>query len=308
MIWLAFSYSLSAQSGSTPRVTLWRRLKRLGAIVPTGSVYLLPKVDECIEAFQWLAQEVRQAGGEALVMRVEQFEGLEDAQLVGMFNQARAGEYAEIDRQLTVWEEQDEGDSVALQATLERLQKQHTEIARVDYFQSPEGMQLASRLRQASQRLNPDSETPPDIPLATPSDYQGCRWVTRPRPHVDRLACIWLIHRFIDPEAAIRFSDQPEPGEITFDMPDSHFGHVGTLCTFETMIRAFNLTAPALYPLAEIVHEVDVRDGRYPRPESTGVDAVLRGWLATGLSDAELEVNGIALFEGLFASLSSNLL
>ena len=306
MSWLAFSYSLSAQSGSTPRVTLWRRLKRLGVVSIAGGVYLLPKLDECLEAFQWVAQEIRQAGGEALVMHVEQFEGLEDAQVAGLFNRARGEDYAEVERQLAEFEARLGEDAISLQGTLERLQKQRVEIARTDYFHSPAGIQLSARLNQAAQRLAPEETAPSDILPVLPEEYRARRWVTRPRPHVDRLACIWLIRKFIDPEAVIRYADQPEPDEVPFDMPDARFGHVGNLCTFETMLRAFNLTVPALYPLAEIVHEVDLRDGRYLRPEVTGVDAVLRGWLAADFSDAKLEANGVALFEGLYAALSSN--
>ncbi len=266
-------------------------------------------VDDCLDAFQWLAQEIRQAGGEVLVMRVEQFEGWDDARLIGLFNQTKAEEYTELERQFSVWEAQSKQESPAVSQTgLERLQKQHAEIARTDYFQSPEGIQLAARLRQAAQNLFPNDTAISEVQTVSPEDYRGRKWVTRPRPHVDRLASIWLIRQFIDPDAIIRFSDQPEPDEIAFDMPDSHFGHVGNLCTFETMMRAFSLTSPALYPLAEIVHEVDLWDGRYPRPEAVGVNAVLRGWLKAGLTDAELVENGLVLFDGLFAILSPGVL
>src|SRR5918911_2849116 len=88
MQWIVFSYSLPSQSRSAPRVALWRRLRRLGAVTPAGGVYVLPARDECLEAFQWLAQEIRQAQGDALVMRVEQFEGLDQQQLIGLFNAA----------------------------------------------------------------------------------------------------------------------------------------------------------------------------------------------------------------------------
>jgi hypothetical protein len=81
------------------------------------------------------------------------------------------------------------------------------------------------------------------------------------------------------------------------------FGHRGNLCTFETMLRAFALKEPALRAIAEIVHEVDLRDARYMRPEVPGVEAVLNGWLKAGLSDQELEAHGAILFEGLYVAL-----
>ena len=126
--------------------------------------------------------------------------------------------------------------------------------------------------------------------------------MTRPNPHVDRLACAWLIRRFINPRAQIRYSDAPQPDEVAFDMSRGPFGHQGNLCTFETMTRAFGLDDPGLRAIAEIVHEIDLRDGRYTRPEVAGIDAVLRGWLTR--SDAEREAHGIALFDGLHVALS----
>jgi hypothetical protein len=122
---------------------------------------------------------------------------------------------------------------------------------------------------------------------------------------VDRLACAWLIRRFINPEAIIRYSLQPEPGEISFDMKEADFGHLGQLCTFETMLRAFNLAVPGLSLMAEMVHEIDLRGERYFHPEITGIDAILKGWLLLDLPDAEVEARGLALFDSLFALLST---
>jgi len=121
---------------------------------------------------------------------------------------------------------------------------------------------------------------------------------------VDRLASAWLIRRLIDPEAEIRYGEAPEAGEVSFDMRDAEFGHQGNLCTFETLIAAFGLGAdPALAALAEIVHEIDLRDGLSARPEIPGIDGLLRGWASAGWSDSELERHGTALFEGLYLAL-----
>ncbi|HEX3131882.1 MAG TPA: chromate resistance protein ChrB domain-containing protein, partial [Thermoanaerobaculia bacterium] len=134
--------------------------------------------------------------------------------------------------------------------------------------------------------------------------YRGRTWVTRPRPHVDRLSSAWLIRRFIDPEAAIRYGE-PREGEVSFDMPGAEFGHSGSLCTFETLLAAFHLEEPALQSLAAIIHAIDLHDLADPPPELAGVKAVLDGWRAAGWSDEELESHGIALFEGLYRSLGA---
>lgn len=309
MDWVVFTYSLPSKASSSPRVALWRRLRRLGVVALAGGMQLLPARDECIEAFQWLAQEIRQARGEALVMRVQQFEGLNDRQLVGLFQQARQEEYAEVDSQASELEraisaKRKPQERAWMQDTLDKLRRRHADIARVDYFECPEGIHVAARLTKIEQSLSPKPSLTANIAPSAIDEYRDKRWVTRPRPHVDRLACAWLIRRFINPKAVIRYAARPEPDEIAFDfdMEGGQFGHQGNLCTFETMRLAFNLDDPGLRAMAEIVHEIDLRDGRYTRAEIAGIDLVLNGWLVAGLSDAELEAHGIALFEGLYSA------
>lgn len=309
MKWIVFSYSLPT-GANTARVTLWRRLRRLGAISPTGSVYILPAQDDCVESFQWLAREIQQAGGETLVMHVSQFEGLDDRQLIALFNQSRHEEYEEIlgsladlERQIAASEA--EVTLVDFQSTLHKLQKQQDEVARIDYFQCPLGRNVTAQLNRIKQQLAPNDATNLQIATVGIAQYQDKQWVTRPRPHVDRLASAWLIRRYLNAEASIRYAVEPEPGEVGFDMDGAEFSHQGNLCTFEVMLRAFQLDEPALHLLAEIVHEIDLRDGRYQRPETSGIDSTLRGWLLAGVPDSELERLGIGLFEGLYAALSS---
>ncbi len=310
MQWIVLAYSLPSKGSSSPRVTLWRRLRRLGAIMPAGGMHVLPARDECAEAFQWLAQEIRQARGEAVVMHVNHFEGLTDQELIGRFQAARTEEYGELDRQAVELEEMlrqptEADEHERLRGALEKLQRRYAEVVRVDYFDCPEGARVAARLTAIGRALSPLSSDSVRVAAAELAEYQAARWVTRPRPHVDRLACAWLIRRYINPAAAIRYDMQPEPGEVSFDMADARFSHQGNLCTFETMLQAFALDEPALRSMAEIVHEIDLRDGRFLRPETAGIDAVLQGWLHVDLTDAERESAGIALFEGLYAALTA---
>jgi hypothetical protein len=113
-----------------------------------------------------------------------------------------------------------------------------------------------------------------------------------------------LIRRYLNPEAVIGYSLTAGPDEVAFDMEGAEFSHQGNLCSFEVMIRAFGLEEAALYNLAEIVHEIDLGDGRYQRPETVGIDAALRGWLLANVPDMELEKQGLALIDGVFATLS----
>ncbi len=312
MNWIVFSYSLPGKSGSGPRVNLWRRLRRLGAISPAGRAQVLPARDDCLEAFQWLAREIRQAGGEAVVMRVEQFEGLSDQDLIELFHAARAEDYAEIERQITELHKTQSrrathADRAPARDELEKLRRRYLEIRRVDYFNSPAGDRVANQLSQAEQLLS--AALPAltvDIEQRSVGDYRGQHWVTRPRPHVDRLACVWLIRRFVDANAKIRYAAHPKSGEIAFDMDEGEFGHRGSLCTFEVLCTAFALDDPALRVMAEIVHEIDLHDGRYVRSEIGGIEAILDGWQQTSWPDVEREAHGIAFFEGLYQTCSDH--
>ena len=303
MNWLVFSYSLPSKARSSPRVAVWRRLRALGAVSPKGGVYVLPGRPDCAEAFQWLAQEVEDAKGEALLMHVDRFEGMTDGALVALFQEARRKDYealearvAELQRSLRA-----RGAAGDARDALARLRREHADLARIDFFESPDAATVAAKLDRLERTLAPAQAAGGRVEPAAIAAYRGARWVTRPHPHVDRLACVWLIRRFVNPRAAVRYAATPEPDEVGFDMPGARFGHHGNSCTFETMARAFGLDDPGIRAIAEIVHEIDLRDGRSTRPEIAGVDAILRGW--SGLADAERETHGGALFEGLYASL-----
>jgi hypothetical protein len=128
------------------------------------------------------------------------------------------------------------------------------------------------------------------------------RWATRAGVHIDRAACAWLLRRFIDPDAEFLFVTDPDevPADATaFDMRGAALSHHGGDCTFETILRRYDLQDPVLWDLARIVHEADLADDRYDAPEAPGLDVVLRG-LSMVASDQE--VIGLAgrLFDGLY--------
>lgn len=301
MPWIALSFSLPSGSSSSKRVAVWRRLQKIGAVSPTGSLYLLPEGEEHREAFDWLAQEIGDAGGEALVMRIDRFEGEAEARVVEAFRSARGEDFQKIAAEAA---EAERAGRTGLEDRLEKLRRRFAEVVRIDFFQTPEKAAATAALSRLEALLGPAEPPARDVPVADLERYRGRRWVTRPRPHVDRLACAWLIRRFVDPQAEIRYADKPGEGEISFDMRGAHFGHRGGRCTFETMLAEFGLEGdPALAALAAIVHEIDLPGGATVRPEAAGIDAVLRGWAAAGFHDSELERLGTALFEGLYTAL-----
>lgn len=112
-------------------------------------------------------------------------------------------------------------------------------------------------------------------------DLRGKIWVTRKGIKVDRIACAWLIRRFIDPEARFRFVDpkaaKPRPGELRFDMYEGEFTHEGDWCSFETFLHRLGLEDPALQALGEVIHDVDLKDGKFKRPEVPGFERAIHG-------------------------------
>jgi hypothetical protein len=309
LTWLVFTYSLPAAKRSSPRVALWRRLVRIGAISPRGGVHILPARGECLESFQWLGKEVQKNGGESLLMRVDSFEGMTNAEVIGLFQEKSDKDYDGIEEAIAGLEKAanrklSADDRLDLYGDLQKLRKSQQEILKTDFFNAPSGARIVSRFARLERLLLQQNPATAEIPKCSKADYQNKVWVTRPRPHVDRLSSGWLIRRFIDSQAEIRYARAPANDEIGFDYKEGGtFSHVGRFCTFETLLAAFDLQEAALCKLGEIVHEIDLRDGIYTHPEITGIDLILKGWLLTGLSDQELELPGIALFEGLFQAL-----
>ena len=128
------------------------------------------------------------------------------------------------------------------------------------------------------------------------------RWATRAGCHVDRAACAWLIRHFLDPDAAFVFVDDPDEvpeDETAFDMPGAELSHHDGDCTFETMLRRYELDDPVLWELGKAVHQADLADDRFDVPEAAGLDVICRG-LSMMLDDEEvLAVTG-PMFDGLY--------
>ena len=130
------------------------------------------------------------------------------------------------------------------------------------------------------------------------------KWVTRERARVDRIASAWLIKRFIDADAEFVFAPPAEfpKDAIPFDAPGVELSHQGEDCTFETLVKRARLRDRRLVRLAEVVHEADLRDGKYPHEEARGIDVAIRALLAASPDDAHVLAEGVSLFEGLYAT------
>jgi hypothetical protein len=294
---------------SSLRVRIWRRLRTLGAVALKRSAYLLPDTPDRYEDFQWLAQEIQREGGEATLIRVTQIENLSRADVMRLFHEPRNGDYKQLAARyrklLPVLDRKSAAATARVQEELASLAKEQQRIRAIDFFDAPGGAEV-TRLEEAiamrTRRPEPVRREPQfTLDLSTLRDRQ---WVTRPRPHVDRIASAWLIKRFIDPGATFVFALPAEfPAEaIPFDAPNVELTHHGEDCTFETLIKRARLKDKRLTKLAEIVHEADLRDGKYPHEEARGIDVAIRALLAASPDDHQVLQHGLTLFEGLYAT------
>jgi hypothetical protein len=296
---------------SSLRVRIWRRLRSLGAVALKRSAYLLPDTPERYEDFQWLAQEIQREGGDATLVRVQQIENLGPAEVQRLFHEPRDADYKQLAvryrKVLQSLERKSAATGGRVQDELARLAKDHRRVRDIDFFDAPGGAEvrrleevIAMRTRRPETTRRVESPAPA-LDLGT---LRGRRWVTRPRPHVDRIASAWLIKRFIDPTAEFLFTppaDFPDDA-IPFDAPGVELTHHGEDCTFETLVKRARLKDRRLTRLAEVVHEADLRDGKYPHEEARGIDVAIRALLAASPDDRQVLAQGMALFEGLYAT------
>jgi len=298
--WLLLLFSLPANR-NTQRVAVWRRLKKMGAVQIKTSTYLLPDEPAQYEQFQWLAQQIRDYGGDSTLVRAQEIEGLTKERVVAIFNDGRAKDYAELRKSLQSFiTRRKKMDAEEAAAEIERLTRRFREIRKVDFFDSGRGHEIAMLLRRAEgpRRIR-------QLETLDPRQYQGRTWLTRPGPEIDRVGSAWLISKFIDRKAKFVFAPTGEavPDAIPFDMLDAEFSHHGNQCTFETLIRRFAIPDKSLVKIGEMIHDADLDDARFQRVEAIGIDRILKGWAKQGLTDQEILRRGFECFDALYSFL-----
>lgn len=302
--WLILLYALPAGRGSL-RVGLWRNLKKLGALPLKTSASLLPDTPAHYERFQWLAKQLRDEGGEATLIRTDEIEGLAATEIRTLFNEVRAADYAELNRDLTaLLRANQRKTSDGFGGAVEKLRVRFAEIQKIDFFDAPAKHDTLV-LWQKLERLSGPKH--PAAPRVRKADFQGRTWLTRPRPEVDRVASAWLIKTFIDPKAKFVFAAKPRafPDAVPYDMLDVEFTHQGDDCTFETLLKRFTLEEKALKRIAEMVHHTDLQDGKFPAVEAEGLHQVFKGLARRGWTDEKILEHGFTCFDALYAAVKA---
>jgi hypothetical protein len=313
MRWLLLMHQLPAQPAYL-RVKVSRRLTSVGAVPLKNSVYVLPASDAAQEDFQWIRREILEGGGDASVVEARMVEGLSDAEIENRFRDSKDAEYAEVTAQLRTLRASypkkrriSDDDRTDLLAKISRWQQRIDAIALSDFY-GASGREVATGLVSellgkltalaAAHAHNPESAGRAAVP-------HGRVWVTRTGIHVDRIASAWLIRRFIDPAASFKFVSAKGyvhgEGELRFDMFDAEYSHEGDHCTFETLCERFALTAAGLREVSEVVHDIDLKDTKFARPETAGFAACLNGICRNSADDEERLRQGTLLLEALLS-------
>lgn len=317
--WLLLTHQLPA-TPSKIRVMVWRRLQAFGAVPIKNSIYVLPNRPAAKEDFDWLRKEISSMKGTASVFLADSIRDVDDAEIVRTFQAARAKEYDALIRTAAALSA-DIKDALAggyiKERLFEKLDRRLTGLRtdwesrrKIDFFGAPNrreadlavagSQKLLQELRALSGKEAP--EPPPAVDLKS---LRGRIWVTRASPHIDRLATAWLVRRFIDSRARFKFVQEPyrlrSDKEIRFDMVEAEFTHYGDWCTFETLLHRAGLADPALLEVAEIVHDIDIKDKKFGRLEASGVGRVIAGLCKAHADDGERIAAGIAVFDALYA-------
>ena len=295
------------------RVKVWRRLQTLGAVAIKNAVYALPANEETREDMEWVLREIIQGGGEGSVCEARFVDGLSDQDVRALFDASRDADYEAIAEEARILAKglkhppkKKARGGTDVEDQIARLRKRLTEIEAVDFFgangrEAAEGLiaQLEDRVRRKSKIEEVPAAT--KTPLA---ELRGKVWVTRRNVHIDRIACAWLVLRFIDPQAQFKFAAgtdyKPLPGELRFDMFDAEFTHQGDHCSFEVLLNHMGIKDKALQAIAEIVHDVDLKDDKFGRPETVGVKHLIQSIAQSVPDDQGRITRGSVVFGDLY--------
>jgi hypothetical protein len=310
--WLLLIHQLPAKPAYL-RVKIWRRLQGIGAIAVKNAVHALPMNEGTQEDFEWLLREIVEGGGEAFVCEARLIDGLSDEEVRRLFDQARDADYEEIAKEARALTKSLRPSLKPealndLRAQVARLGKRLADIATIDFFGAIGRETAEDLVRGLEARLNEDKSVPGKATVDSKASAVGAlrsrTWVTRQGVHVDRIASAWLIRRFIDPDARFKFvagkDYRPDTGELRFDMFQAEFTHEGDKCTFEVLLDRGALSDPALRAIAEIVHDIDLKDDKFGRTEMAGIRTLIDGIGMATKDDSERIARGTEVFNNLY--------
>ena len=238
-------------------------------------------------------------------------DGLSDPQVRALFDAARDADYEAIAGEVRALTSTLDPDGAAekkadARAQVARLRKRLAETETIDFFGATGRVVVEGLIAELERRTTEETTVKTEDKGAAEkvADLKGRTWVTRQGVHVDRIACSWLIRRFIDADAVIRFVPGkgylPKERELRFDMFEGEFTHEGDRCSFEVLLARSGISDPGLQAIAEIVHDIDLKDGKFKREESTGIAHLIAGIAMANKDDEKRIAQGAPLFDNLY--------
>ena len=307
--WLLLIHQIP-KSPAYLRAKVSKQLARIGAIAVKNSVYVLPRTGATLEDFQWIARALHAADAEATVFEAAVVEGLSDADLEARFRDAVTPAFDALrDEALEGLKAlKKKRRDLAPTVDVARLRRRLDELAAIDFFAAPAAKEAAAQV-VACERLAAPPDSPRTLPTVDRATLVGRRWATRKGIHVDRIATAWLIRRFLDADAVFVWLGKGEapPGldVLCFDTFAGEFTHEGDRCSFEVLALRTGLDDdPGLRAVGEIVHDLDLKDAKYNRPETAGVGALIQGICWRHATDEARLDAGCTLFDALHESLA----
>ncbi|MDQ3283474.1 MAG: chromate resistance protein [Acidobacteriota bacterium] len=292
------------------RAKMRQRLAAAGAVAVKNAVYLLPHGSEALEDLQWIAQEIEAGGGDAHLFEGDFVDGVANDAAVAQFREARDADYDALaaDARAAMKAARSAAAVAELATQHAKLVRRLDEIRRIDFFDAEGRAAAEEALAAIESRLQKDRKEETRM-LRNHPELRGRTWVTRPGVKIDRMASAWFIRRFVDPKARFRFVDPASPakdGEVRFDMVGGDFTHEADRCTFETLVGRVGLPDKGVRAIAEIVHDLDLKDSKYGRAEAAGVRMMLDGLMARTENDDERIERALVIFDDLHEALGKS--
>ena len=310
LTWLLLMHQIPANADSF-RVKIWRSIQKSGALQIKSSVYVLPSGTPNRLVFGALVAEINTTGADAFLCESRFIKGISESEIVDKFNRDRTKKYFSLRKQLKEISEilslsnPTENELMTVEHSIGKVERQFKEIQKLDFFDCPEAILVSKHLSKILTRISEvrSDVHPKKIIKRRKQIYQNRVWVTRSNIHVDRVASAWLIAKFIDKSPKFKFVEntnyKSQKNEICFDMFDAEFSHVGDKCTFEVLVESFSLERDAIWRIAEIIHDLDLKDTKFNRPETIGIGVVIASIVASESSDEARIKKGNTLFNDL---------
>jgi hypothetical protein len=314
--WILFSYSVPATNPKA-RMRIWRRISASGAVQLKTGLQVLPNREDLLENITWLIGQVQSLGGEALAIQCARVEGMPDEQIEKLFQAQIDPEFAQIQAEARAVMEasgheqnDDRGNEYLL--AMRKLRKRYESLQSRDFFPSGASSKARAMLDAAEEKVRTINSRSTPVSSYDRTAYQGRIWVTRAHPYIDRLSSFWLIRRFVDANATIRFlqaGETPdlESGEVPFDMVGAEFSHQGELITFEVMARGFALFDGPVVKIGHLVRFIDIQEGPTLPDDAGLLKTLIDGLVAITSDDHHLMEQALVLFDALHAGYANTL-